>query len=994
MQPGIMYPKKQCVVSTYLLSSILNCQNLSMKRLLSVIVCLLSVPLLHSQLLTWTPAFPKDNDNITITMDAAKGNQGLLGFAGDVYVHIGLITSASANPGEWKHAPFAWPGTEPASKATSLGNNKYSFTISNGIRTFFNVTNSGETVKAIAILFRDATGNKVQRNTDVSVDNGNMYVPVYDNTVAVRFTVPSFQPKYIPEPEIITKAIGDNISLTAISNKPATLNLYLNGALIQTVTSATTISANPTITTGGNITIIAEAIDGAITKKDSVKFFVSGAVNTAPLPIGVKDGINYAPNNTEVTLVLYAPGKNRVSVIGEVAGNSWTEQAQYQMNKTPDGNYWWLKITGLTPGTEYAFQYLVDGSLKIADPYSEKILSNEDQHIDAATYPGLKPYPAGLTTGNITVIQTNAPTYNWQAVSFTKPDKRNLIIYELLLRDFTDAHNWQTMIDTLTYLQRLGINAIELMPVNEFEGNDSWGYNPSFYFAPDKYYGTKNKLKEFIDSCHKKQIAVIIDMVPNHSYGQSPLAQLYWNSASNRPAANNPWFNEVQPHAFGFGQDFNHEKAVTKYYWQRVFDHWLREYKVDGYRLDFTKGLTQKPSTNDGQFSAYDQSRIDILKQYADSINKYFPGSYLILEHLAAKDEEQALQNLDFLLWSGAGLNKAYNEATMGYNTNSNISSIVYKSSERGFTNPHLVGYMESHDEERLMYKNLTFGNSSGTYTVKNEATALRRMEAAASLFYTIPGPKMIWQFGERGYDKSIFACTDNTVPLPYGTDNCKLSRKEPRWQYMQAEGRKRLFEINAALIKLRKTQPALFNSTNFEYNLVSAVKHFKISEPNLSALIVANFDVVSATASVSFQNAGTWYDYLTGETITATGAVQSLPLQPGEYHVYINKNIGNAVTTPVININPLRHTIFASVYPNPVSNVSKMEIEIPETGKTQVILINSLGQQAGTIFSGVLAKGKHHVSLTDKINNLPAGIYLLKLQSKNQTGLVKMMIP
>jgi len=964
-----------------------------MKRLLSAIICLLCVHLLHSQLLTWAPPFPKDNDNITITVDATKGNQGLNNYANpdDVYVHIGLITSASANSTDWEHAHFAWPGTEPASKATSLGNNKYSYTISNGIRTFFGVP-AGETIYKIAILFRNGNGQVKQANADGS----DMFIPVYDNTVAVRFTVPDFQPKYIPEPEPFTKVIGDYISLTAVSNKPATLNLYLNGTLIQTAASATTISVNPVIATGGNTTIYAEAIDDTTIKKDSIKFFVSGGVNTAPLPAGVKDGINYNQNNTEVTLVLYAPGKNRVSVIGEVAGNSWTEQAQYQMNKTPDGNYWWLKITGLTPGTEYAFQYFVDGSLKIADPYSEKILSTDDQYINGATYPGLKPYPAGLTTGNVTVIQTNEPAYNWQATSFTKPDKRNLILYELLLRDFIDAHNWQTMIDTLSYIQRLGINAIELMPVNEFEGNDSWGYNPSFYFAPDKYYGTKNKLKEFIDSCHKKQIAVIMDMVPNHSYGQNPLAQLYWNSALNRPAASNPWFNEVQPHAFGFGQDFNHEKAVTKYYWHRIFDHWLREFKIDGFRLDFTKGLTQKSSTNDGQFSAYDQSRINILKEYADSIQKYFPDAYLILEHLAAKDEEQALQNLGFLLWSGAGLNKAYNEATMGYHDNnkSNLSSIVYSSNERGFTNPYLVGYMESHDEERLMYKNLTYGNSSGTYTIKNEATALRRMEAASSLFITIPGPKMIWQFGERGYDKSIFACTDNTVPQPYGTDNCKLTRKEPRWQYMQVEDRKRLFEVNAALLKLRKTQPALFNSTNFEYNLVNAIKYFKISEPGLSALIVANFDVVSATAAVSFQSAGTWYDYLTGETVTATGAVQSLPLQPGEYRVYVNKNILNVVTPPDINTDTLRHTLFANVYPNPVSTVSKLEIEIPETGKTQVILINALGQQSGTIFSGILTKGKHHLALTDKINNLAAGIYLLKVQLKNHAGLVKIMVP
>ncbi len=969
-----------------------------MKRLLFTAIFLFSLHAVHAQLLTWSPEFSKDNDNITITMDATKGNQGLNNYANpnDVYVHIGLITSASANSGDWKHAPFAWPGTVAASKALSLGNNKYSYTISNGIRGFFNVP-AGETIYKIAILFRNGSGQIKQANTDGS----DMFIPIYDNSIAVKFTAPFFQPKYIPEPESFTKAMGDNIALTAMSNKPATLNLYMNGTLIQTATSATSISGNAVITTGGNTTIYAEAVDGSTITRDSIKFFVSGGITTAPLPAGIKDGINYSPDNTEVTLVLYAPGKNRVAVIGEFASSNWTEQSQYQMNKTADGNYWWLTIGGLTSGKEYAFQYLVDGVLKIADPYSEKVLSADDQYISAATYPGLKPYPTGFTTGNVTVIQTNAPTYNWQTTSFTKPDKRNLIIYELLLRDFTDAHNWQTMIDTLSYLQRLGINAIELMPVNEFEGNDSWGYNPSFYFAPDKYYGTKNKLKEFIDSCHKKQIAVIVDMVPNHSYGQSPLAQLYWNSTQNRPAVNNPWFNEVQPHAFGFGQDFNHEKAVTKYYWQRIFDHWLREYKIDGYRLDFTKGLTQKPSTNDAQFSAYDQSRIDILKSYADSIYKSFPDAYLILEHLAAKDEEQALQNSGFLLWSGAGLNKAYNEATMGYNTNSNISSIVYNSSERGFTNPYLVGYMESHDEERLMYKNLTFGNSSGSYNVKNEATALSRMEAAAALFYTIPGPKMIWQFGERGYDKSIFACTNNTVPQPYGTDNCKLSAKEPRWHYMQAEARKRLFEVNAALIKLRKTQPALFNSTNFEYNLVSAVKYFKISEPGLSALIVANFDVIPVTTAVSFQQAGTWYDYLTGATIIATGAMQSLSLQPGEYHVYVNKNIGNAVTTPTVDPPttptvepPMPPTLQAMVYPNPVSALSQVEIEIPETGKAKLVLISADGEQLGIIFSGVLAKGKHRLPLNEKINNLAGGIYLLKMQVNNQTCLVKLMVP
>jgi len=973
-----------------------------MKRLLPGLLVLLCVPVFSfAQLLTWTPAFPKDNDNITIVLDATKGNQGLNNYSNpdNIYVHIGVTTNLSNNGGQqWLYVNgstgASWGSATPALKATSLGNNKYQYTINN-IRSFFGVP-AGETIQKIGILFRDANANPDLVKKAANADGSDMFIPIYTNDVAVRFSDPPFQPTFVPAPEPLTKAVNDNISLTANSNKAATLNLYLNGTLIQTAAGATTISANPTLSTGGNTTIIAEAVDGATVTKDSVKFFVTGGVTVAPLPAGVRDGINYLPNNTSVVLVLYAPGKSRVSVIGEFPGNNWTEQISNQMNKTPDGNYWWLQIDGLTAGTEYAFQYLVDGTLKVADPYTEKVLDPaNDGSIPADVYPNLKPYPAGQT-GIVSIVQTAAPAYTWKNNSFNGPDKRNLIIYEVLIRDFTDAHRWQTMIDTLSYLQRLGINAVELMPVTEFEGNDSWGYNPSFSFAPDKYYGTKNKLKEFIDSCHSKQIAVIMDVVPNHCYGQSPLAQLYWNATLNRPAANNPWLNEVQPHAFGFGNDFNHESAATKYFWKRMFDFWLREYKMDGFRMDFTKGLTQKPSTNDAEFSAYDQSRVDILRTYADTIWKYFPSAYIILEHLAATNEEQTLQNMGFLLWGGKRENVAYNEATMGYNESnkSNFSSVVYNSSERGFTNPHLVGYMESHDEERLMYKNIAFGNSSGTYSAKNDSIALRRMEAASSLFFTIPGPKMIWEFGERGYDKSIFACPDNSIPQPYGNEDCKLSRKEPRWQYMQDIKRKRLYDVTVALIKLRTTQTALFNSTDFSYNLVNAVKYFKINSTDLNALVVANFDVVPSNASVSFQGSGTWYDYLTGATITATGALQTIPLQPGEYHVYLNKNIVNAVTTPVTDINGPDNVLAAAVYPNPASAASVLRLKLPEATQVNAELQTMQGQVVRPVFSGRLSAGEHRLSLTDKINNLAAGIYLLKINSNRQHQYIKILIP
>src|SRR5678809_1118994 len=201
--------------------------------------------------------------------------------------------------------------------------------------------------------------------------------------------------------------VGENINITAVASGISNMRLLLNGNVIQTANNVTSISANPTLTVAGNQTLVAEAVVGTVTKTETINFFVANGPTVAALPAGVRDGINYEAGNTSVVLVLYAPGKNRVSVIGSFPGGSWTEQATNQMNKTPDNNTWWIRVMGLTPGTEYAFQYLIDGQLKIADPYSEKILDPiNDGSIPASTYPNLIPYPS-QTTGIVTVSYTH-----------------------------------------------------------------------------------------------------------------------------------------------------------------------------------------------------------------------------------------------------------------------------------------------------------------------------------------------------------------------------------------------------------------------------------------------------------------------------------------------------------------------------------------------------------------------------------------------------------
>ncbi len=947
-----------------------------------------------AQLLTWTADFPKDNDNITITVDATKGNQALNNYTpvSDVYVHIGVITNLSTSNTDWRYSKFTWATTPTAAQATSLGSNKWQYSITNGIRTFFGVP-AGETILKIAILFRTGNGNTVQRNTDGT----DMFIPVYDNNLATRFTVPLFQPTYTRIPEPISKQVGDNISLTAIANQSSTMKLFLNGTEIQSATGVTTISATPTLTTGGNQTIRVDATVGATTKSESFQFFVASAPNVAPLPAGVRDGINYEAGNTSVVLVLYAPGKSRVSVIGEFPGSNWTEQTNYVMNKTPDGNYWWLRITGLTAGTEYAFQYLVDGTLKIGEPYCEKVLDPwNDSYITSATYPSLKAYPTGLTTGIVSVLQTSPPAYNWAVSNFSKPDKRNLVIYELLLRDFLAAHDWKTLKDTLSYFKTMGVNAIQIMPFNEFDGNESWGYNPSYFLAPDKYYGPKNSLKEFVDSCHKNGIAVLMDIALNHTTGANPLAALYWNAASNQPAANNPWLNETAKHPYSVFNDFNHESLQTRNFTSRVIEYWLQEYKLDGFRWDLAKGFTQNAqcggsTLDESCIYQYHADRVAIWKRYYDTMQLKSPGSYCILEHFADNGEEIELSNYGMMLWG----NNTYNfqDASMGWTATSNFEGYLF--SARNWSKPHLVSYMESHDEERLMYKNLQFGNTSNAaHNVKDLNTALKRIELCGSFFLAAPGPKMIWEFGELGYDYSINRCVDGTI-----SNNCRLDKKPIKWDYTSVINRKRVYDIFSAMNKLRFhswfKDVFIANNTTIDRNLSGAFKYLRLRSANDSScvVVIGNFDVNAQSGSVTFPVAGTWYDYLRGGTITATGSAQNFTLQPGEYHVYLNRNLVNAVVTSTGGVAAADNVLAASVFPNPAKSSSVLDLNMPETGNLKVELINASGQQLSTLFSQRLQKGNHQMPLAGKIENLPSGVYLLNIEAAGKKAVARMII-
>ena len=879
--------------------------------------------------LTTIPALPIDSKTVTITFDSSKDSR--LGyFTSDLYAHTGVSISGI---GTWKHVIGTWGNNTVQPKLTNKGNGIYELIITPDINSYYSVLPS-ELVTQMDFVFRSADGSKQTNDLFINVSSENLHVSI---------TSPS---------RISVFDKNQNFQVTASSTLSADLKLFLNNQEIYSFTG-TSIAKAITLPDSGNYWLKATATQNTTVVRDSVYVCIREATPNETIPAGLQSGINYNDDQS-ATLILYAPYKNYVFVTGDF--NNWYPDNSYQMKK--DGDYFWLKISNLTPQKEYIFQYLIDGTLKVADPYTDKVSDPDDKYISSAIYPNLIAYPEGKASDRASVIQTGQIPFNWTTTSYSIPQTSKLSIYELLIRDFSTEKTYTAVQGKLEYLKRLGINTIELMPFSEFEGNDSWGYNPNFYFAPDKAYGTKNDLKTLIDECHKQGFIVIQDMVLNHSYNSSPLAKMYWNDALNRPAANNPWYNQTSPNtSYSWGNDFNHESQATKDFVDRVTKYWMTEYKVDGFRFDFTKGFTNTP----GDGSGYDASRIAILERMADKIWQVNPKAIVILEHFAANAEEKELvayQN-GMLVWGNA--NSVFSEAAMGYNESgkSDLSWASYQN--RSFSKPGLVAYMESHDEERQMYKTITFGNSLGAYNTKDPGTALKRSQLATAFFLSLTGPKMIWQFGELGYDISI-------------DQNGRIGQKPVLWNYLEDQQRLKLFDVYSAMLRLRE-QFDVFTSGTEKLSVNGATKKIQLSLNDHNITLLGNFGLTDQSVISGFQHTGTWYEFFTGAELNVSDINTPLVLNAGEFRLYSDKKLPSfkdlATETSELTEKPnLRF------FPNPATN----HLNLNSTDKIQSVDIFSISGYR------VQHLNPYTTNVIVDLSNLKSGMYIIQVHINNKT--------
>ena len=811
------------------------------------------------------PMCPDADQPCTIKFNPVSGNP-LYNYSGELYAHLGVVVE-----GEWNFVPTDWGVEDEKVHFKKVADNSWELRLEPSIREYFG---SGETpVNQIAIIVRTADGSVKSHDAD-------QFCSVMDNR---------FQNEEFTAHEIVYEA----------------------------------------------------------------------------LPQNVRHGINYNDDGS-VTFVLYDKDKSNQRyaycyIVGD--WNNWERVAEGAMKRDNGSGCWWLTLDGFDADKEYRFQYRLgnppSSDIRVSDPYTEIVYDEwNDQYID-----GVPAFPEGAK-GLVSAFQINRPAYDWQHKDFRIEDRNDLVIYELLFRDFTKSMDIAGAMEQLDYISELGVNAVQLMPVQEFDGNLSWGYNPNHWFALDKAYGTREEYKAFIDECHSRGLAVIIDVVYNHATGSHPWAKMWWNGSAT--AENNPFFNVLPTHPYNVFHDMNHENAMVKEHVKRSLEYLLTEYDVDGFRFDLTKGFTQKQTDPDvTAWGRYDQSRVDILKGYADHIWSVNDNAVVIFEHLSDWDEEEVLANHGMQLWRN--VNHEYRSAVTG--GSGNFSNMYSTKPFGGY-----VGYMESHDEERLCYgatgssegtwgicgtitdwstdiamtqdgsfyvaKNVTFGASdefklrfagawgnnygasskgyvlpldkeyrltsngqdmkapaAGTYDIyfceSNETiymmtpgkrpedpsvapgeqedaltVAMRRAGASAAFFLTVPGPKMIWQFGEIGYDYSI-EHNGRTGEKPVVTE-----------EYMADPARKTLYDTYARLLEFRRENPRFFDSdAKFEWTPSGTLKTIKCTVDGKTFRVVGNFGKSSAT--YTFPAESTWYDYFEGGVISGT-----ITLSQGEFRL------------------------------------------------------------------------------------------------------------
>lgn len=696
-------------------------------------------------------------------------------------------------------------------------------------------------------------------------------------------------------------------------------------------------------------------------------------VTQRPMPAYAKHGVTKASvqSGDSTTFRLRVPGKAFVALRIAAAGQPVATAAPVVMHKDPTSDNWWVNVK-LAPDTEYEYLYEIENGKKITDPWGRWM----------GTY-GTKfsTGPAGLTADN----------YVWKSDSFQRPPQNRLVIYELHLGEFAGGYHllgagqagFTHLKSILPHFKSLGVNAIELMPINDYgsvgKSGHSWGYDLNHYFALEPAYGTPLELKQLIDEAHANGIAVILDAVFNHQNDTGPLWQMLPDDAANPyfKANSDMRYNED---ALYFFKDMDHWTAETQELILENLRMWVEEYRIDGFRYDFTQGIgwnTAEPTKG--------------ILGWSNAVDTLYKGKiYQIAEHLP---ESPALIHYSGLTggWHDSFRDEIFDDARFQNTSMGDYESLVIDLGAYGSNDtPNSPGSYANrtepvnatitHDEQSLIFEMTQFQGVG-------VSEAVQRDKLYGAMPFLSLGIPMLWMGQEF------------SAPRGWANDGLKLSYRPLDWDWLLVQRGIDHFKWYRTLVNHRLKNPALYqgelrklyrfdNAKCLAWGFVDTVTNSKV-------MAVANFHPFNQTPSnVPWLGDGTWYDIFDQSTMTVTGnSVPSFPLAPFTIKVYSNKPDS---AYGIMSAGPERPTAPAGFglsqnYPNPFNPVTTIVFEVPVSGAVSLSVYDILGKKVASLAEGVFSAGRHEVRFD--ASRLSTGVYFYRLTAGARTAVKRMSV-
>ena len=492
-------------------------------------------------------------------------------------------------------------------------------------------------------------------------------------------------------------------------------------------------------------------------------------------------------------------------------------------------------------------------------------------------------------------LSSTAQTFVWNDAGYSTPELDDLVVYELQVEEFGDT--FDGVIGQLEYLQSLGVNCLELMPVTSAKVDFDWGYGPLHYFAPNHRFGGPLALKRLVDACHRAGMAVILDVVYQHTDPMFAYKQVYAdvNSTPGAPAVASPMIGSDGP----FGPQCDFSKPFTQEYFLVANRRWLDEYHADGFRYDEVTDLYTGPTDTAYAKLAYDVYRYSLgISRFQRGANSY---SRIIQCAEALGKARDVLRNTyTNCVWQDELLNKSEDMMTWKY-ADAEFAHLL-DPSFNGYPSTKAVvnaagapvdmpvapfQYLESHDHSQLIVFAGTTGDGPWP---PGDRTLAYRLQPFAIALYTLQGIPMLWQGQEFGGDYNMPSSGPARIQL----------RRDVHWEQFYDEYGVPLLRLYRILGRLRRTRRSLRSRESYFYyqqslqnnsQLIAYHRHAAAAngQPEDYAMVLLNFSDSAATITVPFPKAGSWQEMIDNDirnyavAVSSDGAMQNV-LVPSNY--------------------------------------------------------------------------------------------------------------